>query len=364
MKFIYEMQLFFVNLHLEKYFALMQDRILQLDTLIEGSSKVFIVTHTRPDGDAVGSSTALASYLKECRGKDVCVALPNPAQKNLMFLTEGIDVLDYSREPAETEARLAAADLVFCLDAPGFHRTDALEDALAASRAKKVLIDHHLGPSEEQFCLVFSQTRVSSASELLYQVLMGLPDIGGNAAELPAACARSLMCGMTTDTNNFANSVYPTTLEMASRLLAAGVDRDAILEHIYHSYAENRVRLIGYLLYEKLAVRANGLAYIIFTRKEQKRFAYGEGDGEGIVNMPLAVESVRMSLMLSEDDGFFRVSIRSKAGVSANACARRYFNGGGHEQAAGGRLYLGREIASAEELAAYVEKSCAEFLEV
>ena len=340
----------------------MEEKILRLDSLIGNSRRVLIVTHTRPDGDAIGSSTALASYLKMCRGKEVCVALPNPAQASLNFLTEGLDVLDYGKDAAEVDRRIREADLIFCLDAPGFHRTDALEDALAAAGGNKVLIDHHLGPCAEQFCLVFSETQVSSASELLYQVLMELPNIGGNAGKLPPECARSLMCGMTTDTNNFANSVFPSTLEMASQLLAAGVDRDEILSHIYQSYAENRVRLIGYLLYEKLRIRDNGLAYMIFTRGEQRRFCYHEGDSEGIVNMPLAVENVRMSLLLSEDDGFFRVSIRSKRGVSANACARKSFNGGGHEQAAGGRLYLGKDIADAGELEEYIERNCAEFL--
>jgi bifunctional oligoribonuclease and PAP phosphatase NrnA len=340
----------------------MQDRILHLDSLIGDSYRVLIVTHTHPDGDAIGSSTALASYLRECRGKQVCVVIPNPAQANLNFLMEGTDVLDYSRETEEADGRIRESDLIFCLDAPGFHRTDALEDALAAAAGKKVLIDHHPGPSEEQFCLIFSQTQVSSASELLFQILMGLPDIGGNAGRLPSRCARSLMCGMTTDTNNFANSVFPSTLEMASQLLAAGVDRDEILSHIYQSFAENRVRLIGYLLSEKLQVRANGLAYMILTAAERKRFDCHEGDTEGIVNMPLAVGSVRMSLLLTEDDGFFRVSIRSKRGVSANACARKAFNGGGHEQASGGRLYIGRDIASAGELGDYIERNCAEFL--
>ena len=363
MKFIYEMQLFFVNLHSENILKRMQDKISRLDSLIEDSSKVLIVTHTRPDGDAMGSSTALCSYLETCRGKDVCVALPNPAHASLDFLTEGLAVMDYSEDPAPVERRIRESDLIFCLDAPGFHRTDALEDALAAAGGKKVLIDHHPGPAEEQFCLVFSETAVSSASELLYRILMELPDIGGDAGKLPAECARSLMCGMTTDTNNFANSVFPSTLEMSSRLLAAGVDREEILSHIYQSFGENRVRIIGYLLYEKLVMRDNGLAYIIFTRAEQRKFRYGEGDGEGIVNMPLAVRNVRMSLLLSEDEGYFRVSIRSKAGVSANACARKAFNGGGHEQAAGGRLYIGKDIASAEELAGYIERNCAEFLE-
>ncbi len=340
----------------------MQDKILRLDSLIGDSRRVLIVTHTRPDGDAIGSSTALASYLKVCRGKQVCVAIPNPAQASLDFIMEGTEVLDGSADAENVSRKIREADLIFCLDAPGFHRTDTLADALAAAPGKKVLIDHHIGPSAEQFCLVFSEIRVSSASELLFQILMELPDIGGNAARLPKECARSLMCGMTTDTNNFANSVFPSTLEMASHLLAAGVDRDEILSHIYQSYAENRVRIIGYLLYEKLKVRDNGLAYMIFTREEQHRFRYREGDSEGIVNMPLAVENVRMSLLLSEDDGFFRVSIRSKEGVSANACARKAFNGGGHEQAAGGRLYLGRDIASVDELEDYVERNCEEFL--
>jgi phosphoesterase RecJ-like protein len=148
------------------------------------------------------------------------------------------------------------------------------------------------------------------------------------------------MTGMTTDTNNFANSVYPSTLIMASTLLAVGVDRDYILSRLYNQYSESRLRLMGHMMKDLLRITEDGAAYIILDLKTQREYDIKEGDTEGFVNMPLSVADVRMSLLLKEDVDRIRVSIRSKKGTSANRCARLHFNGGGHENAAGGRLSI------------------------
>lgn len=334
----------------------------ELNRLIDLSMNIVIVTHVRPDGDALGSSTGLSAYLKYCRDRNASVILPSPAGETLGFLAEGQEVIDYDSNKNTALGLIADADLIFCIDAGSFKRTEELEMPLRASQARKVLMDHHPDPETGCFDLVFSCTEISSASEVVYWVITAMGKLRNGTEALPSVTARALMCGMTTDTNNFANSVYPSTLRMASELLDAGVNRDEILEHVFNSYRENRLRIIGYLLEEKMVICGNGLSYIIFTKGEKERFDYREGDTEGIVNMPLAARNVRMSVMLSEDDGFFRVSIRSKIGVSAKLCARDSFNGGGHEQAAGGRLYEGKDYISVDELAAYIERNCARYL--
>ena len=187
-------------------------------------------------------------------------------------------------------------------------------------------------------CIGFSETEISSASELLYQILMSTPQVSEDAKKLPLSTATSLMTGMTTDTNNFANSVYPSTLIMASTLLAAGVDRDYILSQLYNQHSENRLRLMGHMMKELLTITEDGAAYMILDLKTQHKYGIKEGDTEGFVNMPLSIANVRISLLLKEDTDRIRVSIRSKKGTSANRCARMHFNGGGHENAAGGRL--------------------------
>jgi len=330
--------------------------IRQLEDIISKSSTVSVVAHVHPDGDALGSTVALSSYLR-ARGKQVCIILPDSLPDNILFMLSSEDYLITASDSFESaQERIYASDTLFALDLNGFSRTDVLEETLRSSRAVKVLIDHHLDPQNKEFDLVFSRNDISSASELLFWILMELPDVSGDVRRLPAHAADALMTGMTTDTNNFGNSVFPSTLKMASLLLEAGVDRDAIVSSIYNNYREERYRLLGYLLDRKMKITSRGVAYMILDGDEMDRFDVRESDTEAFVNIPLGISSVCMSIFLKQKDGVFRVSIRSKKGVSANTLARRYFNGGGHEQAAGGRLYLGTDVADATAAAEYIEK--------
>ena len=185
---------------------------------------------------------------------------------------------------------------------------------------------------------------------------MKLPFINGDASKLPHEAATALMTGMTTDTNNFMNSVYPSTLQMASSLLAVGVDRNMIIQRIYNSFKESRVRLQGHILKDLMNITQDGVAYIILTKEDIRDYNVEDGDTEGFVNIPLTIDKVKMSIFIKEDTDRVRVSIRSKTGTSANLCARRYFNGGGHENAAGGRLYIPENIPGIEAVAEYIEK--------
>ena len=133
------------------------------------------------------------------------------------------------------------------------------------------------------------------------------------------------MTGMTTDTNNFANSVYPSTLAMASELLAAGVDRDRILQHIYNHFGENRLRLKGHMFKDLMRVTPDGVAYMVLDRATQEEYQVAEGDTEGFVNEPLSIAGVKMSILAKEDTDRIRISIRSKKGTSANRCAKAHF---------------------------------------
>ena len=332
-----------------------------LDRLTGSAARITIVVHTHPDGDAVGSGVAMSCYLTEARGKDAVLIVPDSIPESLSFITGGTRVLSFDGDREEAGKRIASSDLIICLDCNSFSRTEEMEDLLRKSDAHKVQIDHHLNPERESFCTVFSQTEISSASELLFWILMEMPDIAGKASALPARCAASLLTGMTTDTNNFSNSVFPSTFEMASRLIEAGVDREDILSELYHNYRENRLRLMGFLLGEKLRITSCGVACIILDELTQKRFDFRKGESEGFVNMPLSIAAVRMSIFLTQEGDMFKVSIRSKKGTSANACAARYFNGGGHELAAGGKLTVGKDLVSADDAEAYILRATGEF---
>lgn len=341
-----------------------------LDALINNCRKVSIAAHIRPDGDAIGSTLAFRCYL-EARGCDAVVIYSDKVPETLKFMRKGTPsdrIIEYPVSCGKALERIEESDLLVCMDCNSFRRTGDIMPALEMSSARKVLIDHHLGPDSGSFDIVFSETAVSSACELLYRILMSMPDIGGDASRLPAVSASAMMTGMTTDTNNFSNSVFPSTLEMASDLLAAGVDRDSIISSLYQSGTENRIRMWGYMLYENLRITPDGVAYMILNDADAARFNVQEGETEGLVNEPLKIASVRMSIFLKQDgDGFFRVSIRSKKGTSAVNCSAAYFHGGGHENASGGRLFykdvegVPADISSPSDVESYVLEKTAEY---
>lgn len=332
--------------------------IQMLSSLLSEARKTAVITHMKPDGDAMGSSIALFHYLT-MKGKDSYIILPDRYPANLTFLISpesASRITIYETDRKKAESIIEKADLLICLDFNAFHRTDRMEDILKKSRARKILIDHHLNPDRSVFDLTFSETKISSASELLFHVLMETDDIQKDASRLPQKSIEALMTGMTTDTNNFANSVFPSTLQMASELLAAGCDRDAILANLYNRFGELRLRLMGHMMKDLLTITDDGVAYIILDGKTQYQYKVEDGDTEGFVNMPLSIGRVRMSILLKEDKDKIRVSIRSKKGTSANRCAMRYFNGGGHENAAGGRLMIPQDIPGIEYAGKYIEQ--------
>ena len=336
-----------------------------LHSMITDADKVAVVTHMHPDGDAIGSSLGLLRYL-QAAGKQAVIIFHDKYPDSLAFMVgdDADSIIVHEEKPGEAAAAINSADLLFCLDMNSFNRAEKMQRILEDCTCRRVLIDHHLNPDTGKFSLVFSETEISSTSELLYHILMDMPDIGGDAGKLPVRGAEALLAGMTTDTNNFANSVYPSTFMMASRLLAAGIDRDAVVAALYTNYRENRFRLMGELLSENMKITDYGVAYMIIDRAMAAKYGIREGETDGFVNIPLGIDCVRMSILLKEEDDRFRVSIRSKKGTSANRCSAMYFNGGGHELAAGGKLMKGTDLpeGTAAEAASLVEARTMEFL--
>lgn len=312
----------------------------RFEELVRLARNIAVTTHRNPDGDALGSSGALYHYFR-AKGKAVSVVLADPVPDTLSFIYEGVPVCG-------PEA-FDGCDLLVCTDFNLISRAGDIEPAIRACRAPKVLIDHHVGPETEAFDLVFSDSGMSSASELVFWILRGME--GGTAALGPEV-GRCLMTGMTTDTNNFANSVTASTLSMAGELLEAGVDRDRILSQLYNSYRPNRVAAMSWLLDNELHLREDGLAYIVVRDEVWHRFGLMEGELEGLVNIPLSIGSVNMSLTLREDpaQGYYRISLRSREGWSARELAMKAFHGGGHEKASGGRLYFPQDIESPDDV--------------
>lgn len=316
-----------------------------LEAILNEAHDIVLVGHFNPDGDALGSVTAAYHYLK-ARGKRSRIILPSPYPDNMSFL-EPDDPQDRmlicENDLAEARRLVAGADAVICLDLNRLARTEYLEDDILSAQGKKVLVDHHIPAELDRFDVAISDTGVSSTCELLFRVLLAMPDIADDPARLGIRCAESLYVGMMTDTNNFANSVYPGTFDMAGRLIGIGVDKDGLQEKVLNCYSVSRTRLMGHMVKNKMVVLPRWkTAYMLLSNKEKARYHFQPGDSEGFVNLPLAIASVQVSALFTEnaDGAYVRVSLRSKGRIDVNRFANRFFNGGGHRNAAGGRLYM------------------------
>lgn len=339
--------------------TLSPEHIGSLDRLWGNARNVCAVTHAHPDGDAIGSALGIVRYLKSSRGCACKLILDDAWPDCLSFLFGEDDLRDtliLERDGiGGIRSALASCDLVTCTDFNTLSRAgDEIAAAMRETPAPRVLIDHHLFPDMGSFELVFSETEVSSASELAYCLLKLMPDVGGDASNLPEGTLTALMTGITTDTNNFANSVFPTTLGNCAEILAAGVDRQKILDALYNQFSERRVRALGDILSRRMRITEEGLAFIVLDEEAYAGYGFTKGDTEGLVNIPLSIKDVRMSMFLRQESAMWRVSIRAKGGTSAYRMSKEYFNGGGHELAAGGKLPAVAETASAADVEKYV----------
>jgi len=316
--------------------------------MISASEHIVIIGHYNPDGDCVGCVSALSSYLDSRSVKNTAV-LPGPYPRFLSFLDPCRRILSYSDKDTSTgervissDAELAvkSADLMICLDHNHPGRTEWMESSVRGAECLKVLIDHHPDPESTFYNLVFSDTDMSSASELLFWILMEMPDISSDIDRLPSAAATSLCAGMLSDTNNFNNSVIPSTFRMSSLLMGRGVDFSMLNDFIFGECSQERMKLMGYMLTHMTIDRQTSSACMILTRDVQRKYKFTSGDSEGFVNLGLKIKGVEVSALFTEEPDRVRVSLRSKGLIPVNRLAAVFFNGGGHEKASGGKLTI------------------------
>ncbi len=283
----------------------------------------------------MGSSLGLCKALKNA-GKDVKVITPDTPPKYLTFLPGADNIVVFSRHDLYANKLLADADLIFCLDYNDAKRVDLVAPALLNSQAKKVMIDHHLGPDSFPD-LIISHPEISSTSVLVYRVLSAI----GMLRFVDLDVATALYTGMMTDTGNFSyNSNDPELYRVVARLLEKGIDKDWIYKRVYFTNSVNRLRLNGYALCEKLEHFPNhSAALITLTRDELNNYHYQKGDTEDLVNRPLTCPDIVYSVFLREESDYIKVSSRSKGNFPVNKLCEEYFNGGGHLNAAGGEFF-------------------------
>jgi bifunctional oligoribonuclease and PAP phosphatase NrnA len=304
----------------------------QIKKLVNEVSHVIIVSHENPDGDAIGSSLALARFL-QLQGKEVTIALPGrfPAYYQWMYGADKIRY--YSKDQDYIDDILKKADTLFALDISNLSRTGKMAEELGKFTGTKVLIDHHINPNHDEFSHVFSDVTVSSTSELIYH-LIDMMELTDSIDEQMAA---SLYVGIMTDTGSFSfNCNSPLTYEVTAKLVHTGILPDRIHKLVYDNNNENRIRLLGYALEKMVVLPEFHTAYISLDKEELKRSKSQTGDTEGIVNFALSIRGIVLAAFFSVRDGEVKISFRSKGNFSVNDFARNHFNGGGHLNAAGG----------------------------
>lgn len=325
---------------LENIFS--EDDIKGLRGVIDAGRNFVVVSHKNPDGDAVGSSLALCLYLRSL-GKEAKVVLPNRFPEFFSWMPAAGDIILFEEDVERATAAISAADAVFCLDFNNLTRAGAAGEAVAASGAVRVMIDHHLFPSDE-FAVRISFPDACSTAELVYRVIVAL----GGEETLSHAMAECVYTGMMTDTGAFAYaSARKDIYLIIASLLEKGIDKDLIYRKVFYTHSLKRMRLWGYVLYEKLKhYPKSNAALMTLSYSELMRFYVQKGDTEGLVNQALQIKGVRFSCFLREEvPGKINVSLRSVDDFPCNEVAAEFFNGGGHKNASGGELYCSMDAA-------------------
>ncbi|MBE6311834.1 MAG: bifunctional oligoribonuclease/PAP phosphatase NrnA [Bacteroidales bacterium] len=325
-----------------------EEKIQQSKEWISESENIVITAHTSPDGDAVGASLALCIFLQKL-GKKVSVFFPDSFPDFLRRLTCSELTMFYTEKKDIMDKAIAEADLIFALDYNELYRIDRMAESVKNSKARKIMIDHHLNP--DGFCdLTISHPEIASTCEMIFRFICRM----GYFTLLDKECAECIYVGMMTDTGNFSyNSNNPEIYTIISELIKKGIDKDELHDAVFCYNTETRLKMLGFIFDRNLKFYPEfGAAILVLRRDEKKLFQSRKGDTEGFVNMPLSVRGMVFSIFAHEEDGYTKVSLRSRGDFHVNEIASRYFRGGGHPNAAGGETQL-----SADEIIKLMEEN-------
>lgn len=308
--------------------------------LFSKRNKVAITHHFNPDADAMGSSLALQLYLQK-KGLECVVISPNTAPDFLQWMPNAQHILNYDSTPFRVIETLKQSEYLFCLDINLLSRTRFLAPQLESFAGTRIMIDHHLFPQEHFFQYGISNPQKSSTCEMVYDYIVSNNDLDLIDTDI-ATC---LYAGTLTDTGSFRFQCTTASVHyMVAELIKKGANPSQISSHIFDNYQENRLRFLGYIFTDKLQLfEKQHTALIAVKRTELNQYQINTGDTEGIVNYPLSLKNIILSIFISEREEEIRMSFRSKHNFDVNQFARTYFNGGGHFNASGGKSNLSIE---------------------
>jgi len=299
---------------------------------IAQASKIVILSHKNPDGDALGSGLALYQFFTELN-KTVDFVLPNQLPVYLNWMPNVEQVIPFTEDKEKARLAVTEADLIIMVDFNHPNRLDQLAETVKLNTAKKIMIDHHPDP-EDMADITYSRTSSSSTAEMVFEFIASLSEDG----IISKPVAECLYVGLMTDTGSFRyNSSNPLTFFVVSQLLATGIDKDRITDRVFNNFSEYRLRLLGHAINQKLVVLPQyATAYIYLSKQDLENFHFEQGDTEGFVNYPLSIKGIVFSAIFIEKDGYTKCSFRSKGNFPANKVSNDHFSGGGHLNAAGG----------------------------
>lgn len=310
---------------------------------VSAAKSLLVVTHARPDGDALGSMRALALAARAA-GKTAWMLMPDavPMRYAFLFAAE-------SPAPSERFAALAAkAELVVILDTSVLGQLDGLEGAIAAVADKLVVIDHHTTPGELGG-LLWNDPSAAACGVMMAELIEAL------RWPRDAAVCEALWTAIVSDTGWFH---YPNTdarsLRHAAALLEAGVQAGALYDRLFRNDRPERLKLVARML-GSLEMHCDGALAVMTIRKADFDATGARPDEtENLINEALRIGSVEAVILLTELDGLCRVSLRSRSRLDVAQIAKT-LGGGGHARAAGARIGENLQAVKPRVIAALTE---------
>ena len=319
----------------------MLKKIQELKKLLSAKKNIIITTHTNPDGDAVGSSLALYHFLKKTH-KNTKVITPNQHPAFLNWVPGCSEILIFDKNKEKAKSLIAKSDIIFTLDFNDLKRCGDLGEKINSDRHKIVMIDHHQSPSDYAN-IIFSYPNISSTCELIFKIINRISDINLIDKDI-STC---IYLGMMTDTGSFQyNGVNSETHSILSFLMDKGIDHSKIYNNIYNSNNLSRIRILGLALNSLNTIKEANTTYMTLGKNQLINSGYKKGDTEGLVNYGLSLKNIDFTAIFIEDvdeEKTVKISFRSKSIFPCDEFAKKFFNGGGHKNAAGGK-YVGTVV--------------------
>ena len=312
----------------------------ELNKFLEKPRNIVVIGHRNPDGDAMGSTLALKLYLDK-KGHTATVVVPNEYPEFLHWLPASNTTYRFDWQNNQSQRAIKNSDIIFLLDFNALHRVGSdMQNTLEQYPNDFAMIDHHQQPDEVTY--MYSDVTICSTCQMVYQFI----EMNNDLDLIDADIATCLYTGIMTDTGSFRfRSTTSTTHRIIADLIDRGAENDKIHNNVYDANSYNRLLLLGQALSNLQILPNYKTAYITLTTEEKNRFDFQKGDTEGVVNYALSLKGIIFAAIFIEDkeQGIVKISFRSKGKFSVNQFARNHFNGGGHDNASGGKSELSIE---------------------